>query len=158
LVVKARSGAEPTEPEAPMSATLAPALPTSRRALRSVAAVLAAVLANAVASTITDVVFHALDVYPAWSEPMVEVGDNLLALGYRIVIGVAGAWLAARLAPARPFRHAIAYGIVGLVLGSTAAYVTITRYDFGPDWYPILLAASALPCAWLGGRLAERRA
>ena len=41
----------------------------------------------------------------------------LLATSYRIVISVAGAWLTARLAPARPMKHALILGGVGTVLG-----------------------------------------
>ena len=29
--------------------------------------------------------------------------------------------------------------------------------EFGPLWYPLTLVAIALPCAFVGGRLAERR-
>ena len=38
------------------------------------------------------------------------------------------------------------------------AIATITKYDLGPDWYPILLAVTALPCTWLGALLHHRRA
>jgi hypothetical protein len=34
-----------------------------------------------------------------------------------IVIGIAGAWLTARLAPATPPKHAVLLGIVGTFLG-----------------------------------------
>jgi hypothetical protein len=30
--------------------------------------------------------------------------------------------------------------------------------DLGPLWYPVLLALSALPCAWVGGKLGARAA
>jgi len=145
-----------------MSASLAPATSSSRegirgtRWLRSTAAVVAAVVANAVLALVTDQLFHVLGVYPPWGQPMFDAGDNALALGYRIAYAVLGGYLAARLAPRAPMRHALAYGAVGFVLGSVAAAVTITQFDLGPDWYPLLLAASALPCAWLGGRLHRR--
>jgi len=42
-------------------------------------------------------------------------------------------------------------GVVGLVLSAAGAIVTITKYDLGPDWYPVALVLTALPCAWLGG-------
>ena len=143
-----------------VAASIAPTATRSgrftRSALRSTAAVGAGIAANAVLSTATDQLFHALDVYPPWGQPMPDAGDNLLALGYRLAYGVLGGYLAARLAPRAPMRHALTYGGVGLVLGSAAAYVTITRFDFGPDWYPLLLAATALPCAWAGGVLHRR--
>jgi hypothetical protein len=147
-----------TVKEAVMSAASIARAPVAvrRPLLAGTLAVLAAVVANAVAATLTDLLFHALDVYPAWGQPMNEPGDNLLAYGYRTLYGVLGGWLAARLAPHAPMRHAIAYGVVGLVLSSIAAAVAITQFDLGPDWYPLLLAATALPSAWAGGMLHRR--
>ena len=78
-----------------------------------------------------------------------------LAFAYRFVIDVAGSWLAARLAPRRPMRHALVLGAIGLVLSLAGA---VAMWDATRAWYPLALAASALPCAWLGGRLVERRA
>jgi hypothetical protein len=153
----------PTQPELDMSASIArrvapatrplPLLTPARRRLRSVGAVLGAVVANGLVSLVIDQLFHVLGVYPAWGQPMNEVSDNVLALGYRVVIGVAGGWLAARLAPRNPMRHALAYGAVGVVLSAIGATVAITRGDLGPAWYPLLLVVVAMPCAWAGGKL-----
>ena len=43
-------------------------------------------------------------------------------------------------------------GVIGFVLGTTGAIATIPMH-LGPAWYPIAIAATALPCAWLGGML-----
>jgi hypothetical protein len=43
-------------------------------------------------------------------------------------------------------------GVIGLVLSTIGAFGAIAM-KMGPAWYPILLALTALPCAWLGGRL-----
>ena len=43
-----------------------------------------------------------------------------------------------------------ALGVIGTILSILGA---IAMWDFGPNWYPVLLAASALPSAWLGGLL-----
>jgi hypothetical protein len=131
--------------------------PLPHHRLRSAGAVLAAVLVNAVASVATDQLFHALDVYPTWGAPMYDTGDNLLALGYRTLYAILGGWLAARLAPDAPLRHALLFGAIGVVLSGAAAFFTITRFDLGPDWYPLLLVAVALPSAWLGGTLRAGR-
>ena len=144
-----------------MSASLATtaaaaARPLDRSAWRGVAAVLAAFVVNAVLATVTDQLFHALDVYPPWGQPMNEACDNLLALGYRIAYGILGGWLVARLAPRAPMRHALVYGAIGLALSLVGAYVTIAKVDLGPAWYPLLLAAVCVPCAWAGARLHER--
>jgi hypothetical protein len=100
----------------------------------------------------TDQVLHSLAVYPPWGQPMREPGLNLLALSYRIVYGVLGSYLTARLAPRAPMRHALILGAIGLGLSTAGAVVGI-RMDLGPAWYPILLALTALPCAWAGGAL-----
>jgi hypothetical protein len=118
--------------------------------LRSTWAVLAGVLLVVVLSTVTDQILHVLHVYPPWGQPMFEPGLNLLALSYRIVFTILGAWLTARLAPYAPMRHVWIYGAVGLVLGTLGAVATIPKH-WGPNWYPILLVVTALPCAWAGG-------
>ena len=103
----------------------------------------------------TDEVFHLLRVYPPWNEPMHAPSLNLLALSYRIVYTVLGSYIAARLAPSSPMLHAWVLGVIGFVLGTAGAIATIPMH-LGPAWYPIAIAATALPCAWLGGVLGRR--
>lgn len=120
---------------------------------RSVLAVVAGVVFIIVVTTIIDIVLHQTGVYPPWEVPM----DNklaLLATAYRIVIGVIGAWLTARLAPANPLRHALWLGYVGTVLGLVGVVATWGK-GMGPEWYPIALAVLAIPQCWLGGKLFE---
>jgi hypothetical protein len=130
------------------AATTTTGRPHSR--LRSAWAVLAGVLVVIVLSTVTDQVLHVLKVYPPWGEPMFDPRLNLLALSYRVVFTVLGAYLTARLAPYAPMRHVWIYGVVGLVLGTLGAVATIPKH-WGPSWYPIMLVVTALPCAWAGG-------
>jgi hypothetical protein len=101
-------------------------------------------------------VLHVLEVYPPWGQPMYDARLLLLALAYRIVYGVLGSYTAARLAPRNPMRHALVLGVVGFVLSMAGAIATIPM-DLGPSWYPIALALTALPCAWLGGVLHRMR-
>lgn len=75
----------------------------------------------------------------------------ILIIAYRTIYGAAGAYLAARLAPANPMKHAILLGLIGLVAGVIG---TIIMWDVPPHWYPIVLILLTLPGAWLGGRLA----
>jgi TRAP-type C4-dicarboxylate transport system permease small subunit len=123
--------------------------PPPRRLWRSTAAVLFGFFAIVFLSLGTDQVLHVLEVYPPWGEPMYGTG-LLLALSYRIVYGVVGSYIAARFAPRHPMRHALPVGVIGLVLSTAGA---IAMWDFGPNGYPIALAFTALPCAWLGGAL-----
>ncbi len=128
-----------------------------RRLLRSTAAVILGFFAVVVLSLGTDQVLHVLEVYPPWGQPMYDPGLNLLALAYRCVYGVVGSYIAATFAPHDPMRHALALGVVGLVLSLAGAIVTIATMDLGPDWYPVALVLTALPCAWLGGVLHRTR-
>ena len=136
----------------PMTRTTTPAA----RFLRSAGAVLAGVLVIFALSLGIDQVLHMLNVYPPWGEPMHDPGLNLLALSYRIVIAVVGAYLTARLAPNKPMRHALILGGVGVVL-SLAGAIAAMPMNLGPDWYPIALVISSVPCGWLGGALHRAR-
>jgi len=120
--------------------------------LRSTGAVVAGFLAIVVLSLGTDQVLHALKVYPPWGQPMAG-GLFALATAYRIVYTVAGGYLTARLAPHAPVLHAVILGLVGLVPGVAGVVVGIAKPDLGPLWYPIVLAVTGLPCAWVGGVL-----
>jgi hypothetical protein len=128
-----------------------------RRRLQSAGAILAGFIVTAVISLATDQLLHVLDVYPPWGQPMHEPALNALALGYRIVYGVMGGYITARLAPHSPVRHAVILGVIGFVFAAAGAIGAITQYDLGPNWYPITLALTALPCTWVGGLLFEGR-
>lgn len=128
-------------------------LPASRRLGRRIGAVFAGLLANAIPASVLDAVFHATGVYPPLGQRMAD-GLFLLALTYRLILGVAGSYLTARLAPDRPMQHALALGVVGVLLGTAG---TVAMWNAGPIWYPLVLIALTMPCAWLGGRLRQRQ-
>jgi hypothetical protein len=131
--------------------------PASRRRGRSAAAIAIGFVAVAALSLATDQVLHVLGVYPPWGEPMHEAGLNLLALAYRCVYTVAGMYLTAKLAPHSPVKHALVAGAIGTLVATAGAIATIPM-DLGPSWYPIALAVTAMPLAWLGGALQRARA
>ena len=107
---------------------------------------------------VTDGALHATGVYPAPGQPM-STNMWLLATAYRIVYGIVGCYIAARLAPHRPMAHAIALGIIGVAISTAGAvYAWDKGPGFGPRWYPLALIAITLPSAWLGGKLHIRRA
>jgi len=120
-----------------------------RRVLRRIGAVLAGLLAIFILSTATDMALHAAGVFPSWNERMSDA-LFLLALAYRIVYGVAGCYIAARLAPDRPMQHALVLGAVGVVFSTAGA---VAMWDAGPAWYSLAVIAIAMPCAWAGGKL-----
>ena len=122
-----------------------------RRRLRSAAALLLGFLAVVVLSLGTDEILHVAAVFPPWGQPMSDA-LFLLATAYRILYSVAGSYVMARLAPDRPMRHALVGGTVGFALSVAGAAATWNR-GLGPHWYPIAVAAIAMPCAWAGGKL-----
>jgi hypothetical protein len=122
---------------------------------KSVGAVALGLIVVFVLSLGTDQVFHMLGVYPPWGEPMEGTPLYLLALGYRVVYQVLGCYLTARFAPRNPMKHAWIVGYIGLGLGILGAVGSIAA-SMGPAWYPIVLALSAIPCAWIGGKLYVR--
>src|SRR5438128_9802288 len=90
--------------------------------------------------------------FRSWGERMTD-GLFGLATAYRIVYSVAGGYIVARLAPYAPLGHAILLGLIGLVPGVGGVLVAIAKPELGPLWYPVALAVTGLPCAWLGGAL-----
>ena len=126
-----------------------------RRIGRSLAALLAGMLVGIVLSLGTDIVLHAMGVFPPWGESMAGFeGALLLATVYRTVYGVAASYIIARLAPDRPMQHALVGGIIGLAASTVGAAVTWNKGPaFGPHWYPLALIVLALPQAWVGGKL-----
>jgi hypothetical protein len=129
-----------------------------RRRLQSAAALLAGFVVVVVLSLGADIVLHASGVFPPWGQPM-SGALFLLAAVYRTVFGVAGSYVTARLAPERPMQHAVAGGLIGLILSTAGAVATWDRGpEFGPHWYPLALIVLAMPCAWAGGRLHVLRA
>ena len=126
-----------------------------RRIGRSIGAMLTGIVAGIILTIGTDIVLHAIGVFPPWGQSMVGFdGPLVLATVYRTVYGVLGSYIIARLAPDRPMQHALVGGFVGFVVSIVGAAVTWNKGPaFGPHWYPLALIVLAMPQAWAGGRL-----
>jgi multisubunit Na+/H+ antiporter MnhB subunit len=126
-----------------------------RRTGRSIAAVVAGMFAGLILTLGTDVVLHAIGVFPPWGQSMAGFENALfLATVYRTIYGIAGSYVAARLAPDRPMLHALVLGGIGLAVTILGTAVTWNKGPaFGPHWYPLALIVLALPQAWAGGKL-----
>ncbi len=132
--------------------TITAELRPGRRLGRSALAVFAGFVAVVVLSMGADEVMYAVHVFPPREQPMQAPSLFALALAYRCAAGVAGSWVAARLAPSHPMRHALIVGAVGLALSLLGA-ILMAGNEQGPAWYSWGLVASTIPCAWLGGLL-----
>jgi hypothetical protein len=122
---------------------------------RSIGAVLAGALTGAILTIATDTAMRATGIFPAegglMSNPLFA-----LATAYRTVYGIAGAYIAARLAPYRPMMHAMVLAATGLFVTILGTVVTWNKGpEFGPHWYPISLVILAVPTAWLGAKIRE---
>lgn len=124
-----------------------------RRTGRSILAVVAGILVGIVITLGTDEVLHLVGVFPPWGESVTSP-PLVLATAYRIVYGILGSYIIARLAPDRAMQHALIGGAVGVVASTVGAVATWNRgAAFGPHWYPIALIMTAIPCAWAGGKI-----
>lgn len=125
---------------------------------RGIAAVFAGFVAVVILSLGTDELLHLAKVYPPWG---VRMSDRLFALAtaYRVIYGVVGSYVTARLAPYRPMLHSVIGALIGMALSTLATIGTWNKPEMGPHWYPIALIVTALPTAWLGATLyGEKRA
>jgi hypothetical protein len=109
-----------------------------------------------VLAAITDTGLQLVGVLPVTGSRRFEHWQSALALSYHLLFVVVGASISARLAPGRPMAHALAFGVVGLVM-SVLGLVAILQGDLAPAWYGWALVVLGLPAAWLGGQLFLRR-
>jgi hypothetical protein len=129
--------------------------PSTSTTGRSILAVLAGMFITIVITILTDVILHAVGVFPPLGASMTGYeGALVLATVYRTIYGVAGCYITARLAPHRPMKHALIGGFIGLVVSVVGAIATWNKGPaFGPHCYPVALVILALPTAWLGGKI-----
>jgi hypothetical protein len=139
-------------------ATMTAGLSTPRpwRWARSAGAVLGGTLASAALALGTDQALYWIGVFPPIAQVSYGAPRFIAATAYRVVYAILGFYLIARLAPSRPWRHVWAGAAIALA-GSAAGVAATLTHDMGPLWYPVALAVTVLPCAWLGGRLRPRR-
>lgn len=124
---------------------------TPRHLGRSTRAVLAGLLTILVTHLGTDALLYAVGVYP--TGVTMSAGLFGLALAYRSVFSVLGAYVTARLAPRRPLKHALVLGGIGSLFSLVGVIANLAHPEMGPLWYPLALLALTLPCCWLGAKL-----
>ena len=124
-----------------------------RRIGRSILALLAGMIVAVGLTLAADFLFHRIGVFPELGQPASDPAF-LLATAYRIAFSVLGSYITARLAPSHPMRLALIGGAIGLVVSIAGAVATWNHQPpLGPHWYPLALVVTALPSAWLGGKL-----
>jgi hypothetical protein len=120
---------------------------------RSILSIVAGIIFVTVVTTLVDLVLYVNGVFPQSDQPLSDA-LAILATSYRVIIGIIGAWLTARLAPYKPMKHALILGLTGTGLGLVVIAVSWGK-EIGPAWYPIAVAVLAIPQSWAGGQLFE---
>ena len=117
--------------------------------LRSILAVVAGFVTVVILSEGTDFLLSASKLFPPLdSTPMLAASTV-----YRSLAAIVGGYVTARLAPNNAMTHVWVLALIGFAL---AILGTVVQWKLGSHWYPIALVITALPCTWLGGRLAVR--
>lgn len=121
---------------------------------KSIGAVFAGFVVIVILSIGADFILKAADILP-YDHMFVSTGLVIAVILYRTVFSLIGCYLAARLAPQNPMKHALSLGVLGLIISTIGA---IAAAYLGSVWYGWTLAAIALPIAWLGGKWYEKTA
>jgi hypothetical protein len=125
--------------------------------MKSFLAVLAGLAFTVVVAVVLDLVMHAIGVYGTEATDM-TTSDFLLALSYRLMSAIGAGWITARLAPSRPMYLAVLLGAIGTAIALVGFIFAWAKSPaLGPLWYSLLLVVTAIPCTWLGGKLAGSR-
>ncbi len=124
--------------------------------LKSIGAILAGLMFIVVTHSAVDFILETLGIFTPPTQRFDTPWMLVTATIYRTILSIAGCFLTGILAPSRPMLHALILGFIGFLLSSVAAII-IEPIDLSPTWYPIALVILAIPCAWVGGTIAEKR-
>jgi hypothetical protein len=122
----------------------------NKTTLKSIGAILAGFITGAVLSMAADFIMEKTGMMSMQHFKQSSPAILLLVIGYRFVFNVLGCYLAARLAPGKPMKHALIIGVIGTVLSIVG---TVAMWDMAIPFYNITIIVMSLPSAWLGGKL-----
>ena len=128
--------------------------------LQSIGALIAGYLVSALLTAVTIALLGALFPESYKAENITWVVFNVI---YGCAFAVIGGYVVARLAPARPFTHAIVLGVLMAVFALITGYAMSSappspEYATQPGWYYPVLAITVLPSILLGAWLYVRGA
>lgn len=129
----------------------------STKIFRSIGALLAGMLTGAILSVATDAILENTGIFPTLAEQQALGSPTWLLLWatlYRTLYTILGCYLAARLAPNTPMRHAMILGVLGFVVNIAGG---LAMWDVGQHWYPFSLAVLSLASGWMGGKLVAQK-
>lgn len=121
--------------------------------LKSTVAVIAGLAAIFILSIMTDIILEKTGAMKMNAFNQSSLWLNILVVFLRMVYDITGAYLAAKLAPNYPIRHAMIIGIIGVAVNTSGAVMT---WNNAPHWMALILVALPIPCAWIGASLKKQ--
>ncbi len=132
-------------------------MPSFKNISQSIGAIIAGMFIGAILSVATDFILENTGVFPTFAEQQANGSPTWLLLWaslYRTLYTILGCYVAARLAPSKPLRHAMILGVLGFVANIAGG---IAMWHLGQNWYPIALAVLSLAAGWIGGTLHAKK-
>lgn len=118
---------------------------------KSLVAIINGFLSVGALSIFTDIILLKIGVLPpgALFDPFLLS----IVLTYRTIYTILGGFLVAKLAPEKPVLHAVIMGAIGMI---PAIFGAVVMKEYGPMWYSLAIVIEAIPCTYIGARLAIR--
>lgn len=123
--------------------------------LKSIGAIAAGFFTTVILSVVADMIMSATGLMNIENFKATPTGIILVVTLYRFVFNVIGCYVAARLAPQKPMKHAVILGSIGLALSIMGV---AAMWDKAVLWYNLAIVLMALPCAYFGGKLYKPKA
>ena len=123
--------------------------------VRSVLAVIAGSVVWMVTALGMDMILMSLA--PTWfgeNGKVESVPVLILMMSYALLFSVLGGYVTAAIAGRKEIQHALALGVLQLVMGLIA---TVQYYDMAPLWYHIVFLTLLIPANLLGGQIRANR-
>lgn len=126
----------------------------SKNIWKSIGAILLGFVTVVILSTVTDALLQTLGIFPSVRSGIsYSTWMLIIALLYRSVYTVIGGYVTARFAPINKMGHVKILGILGIIGGTIGV---ISGWNLSSHWYPILLAVTAYPLTWIGGKINKK--
>jgi len=127
----------------------------NKNILKGIGAIIVGFLTVVLLSVGMDFVLESSGVFPGQAHPEQYLPWMLVvALAYRCAFTILGGYVTAKLSPDRPMSYVRILAIIGLIMATLGM---ITGWSLGNQWYPIGLVITAVPCIWLGAKLALKK-
>lgn len=121
-----------------------------KKILKSTGAIIIGLIAGASLSILSDYIMAAAGLMNMERFKDTPSHIVLIVILYRFLFNTAGCYLTAKLSPFKPMLHALAVGVIGLLLSLIGM---VFMWEQATPFYNIAIMLISLPTAWIGGKL-----